>query len=282
MTTISALISQCRREYDDIPKSVRVSRQGNGTINLFNTGKYPIVENSYVVYVGGVQKTENTDYTINLDSGDINISSTPSNGTEVRLEGKIATWRDKNWVEALNQGIESLNARGFFRQVVRESFTISANVRTFSGPSACVDLYELLYAPAVGSVSRLPQNWSYQQDANKIILGSPFTTQAYTGYRSYLRNLQKYNYSSTSGAVDALDDWVEIIKKKSGSNFYRSLAGKVAKQGNATIDEGHFSFTNLRTMAKDLDDEFERLAARKKPTRPAKELQSNDPTAGVA
>lgn len=278
----SALIAQLRREAGDEPKSVRVARAGNGLVNLFSLGKFPVIENSYAITVGTSARTEGdggTQYAIDLDAGELSINSTPANGIEVKAQYKYAFWRDKNWNEAINKSIETLNARGFFRQTMRQSFGLSANVRVFSGPSACIDMYEVLYAPVSGQLSKLPQNWSYQQDANKLVLGAPFTSN-YTGYRSYLRNMQ--TYSSTSATLDILNDWVELVKIKSQATFYRAMAGKIAKQGNATVDEGHFSFTNLRTMANDLDAEFERLAARKKPTRPAKDLQFFNEGGGIA
>ena len=77
-------------------------------------------------------------------------------------------------------------------------------------------------------------------------------------------------------------DWVEMVKKRAGAIYFRSLAAKIAKQGNASIDEGHFSFTNLRTMANDLDKDFEVMALRKKPTRPAKGIQWHIPDGGEA
>lgn len=283
----SALITQLRREYGDQPKSVRVSRQGNASVNLFNLGKFPVVESSYAVTVGTSAFTEGTSPTrqfqIDLDNGDLQINTTPANGINVQAQFKYAYWRDKNWNEAINQAIETLNARGFFRQVVRNTsiFRFSAGIRTYNGPSACVDLYELLISDdntVSGNFSKPATNWSYQQDANKVVLGNKPATAARAAI-SYLRNLQ--TYSATSATLDILNDWVELVKKKSGANFYRSLAGKIAKQGNATVDEGHFSFTNLRTMANDLDNEFERLASRKKPTRPAKDLQYNQEKGGI-
>lgn len=280
----SALISQLRREHGDEPKSIRVARQGNGLVNLFNTGNFPIIEGSYIVYISGVAKAETTDYTIDLDNGDVRALSTPANGIEVRAQFKYAFWRDQNWNEAINQSIDTLNARGFFRQVVRNGSIIrlSANVQVYSGPSACIDMYEFLTRypnTTSGNLVKPFVNWSYQQDANKLVLGNPPTAANYAAI-SYLRNLQ--TYSATSATLDVLPDWNELIKKKSGAIFYRSLAGKIAKQGNATVDEGHFSFTNLRTMANDLDNEFENLSKRKKPTRPAKDMQWLADTGGVA
>lgn len=280
----SALISELRREYGDEPKSVRVARQGNGTVNLFNVGKFPVIEGSYVVYLSGVAKVETTDYGYNLDNGDIRMVATPNNGVEVASQHQYAVWRDKNWVEAIGQAIEALNSRGFFRQIVRNTsiIRVSANVQVYSGPSACVDIYEFLVRDnntTSGALVRPQINWSYQQDANKLVLGLKPTVSNYAAI-SYLRNLQKY--SATSATLDILPDWTELVKKKSGAIFYRSLAGKIAKQGNATVDEGHFSFTNLRTMANDLDNEFENFSKRKKPTRPAKDMQWLAGDGGIA
>lgn len=280
----SALISECRREYLDEPKSIRMSRQGNASVNLFNFGKFPIIENSYHIFLDSTEKTETTHYTLDLDNGDLLMLSTPSASNTVAGQFKYATWRDKNWVESFNKAIESLNARGFFRQVVRNGsiFRVSANVQVYSGPSACVDLYELLLSTnytSAGPYAKPSVNWSYQQDANKIVLGG-IPSVANRAMISYLRNLQ--TYAATSATLDILPDWKELVKMRAGANFYRALAGKIAKQGAATIDEGHFSFSNLRTMANDLDAEFERLAARKKPTRPAKDIQWQQSGGGVA
>lgn len=284
MTIVSALIAKCRRESGDEPKSTSVQRAGNGSVNVFNVGKFPVVENSYTVRVSGVVKTENTDFTYDLDNGDLRILTTPGNGALVRSDHKYAHWRDKNWVEAINNAIEDLNARGFFRQVVRNTSIVrlSANVQVYSGPSACVDIYEFLVSDnftTSGNFVRPRVNWSYQQDPNRLIIGNK-PNVANIAAISYLRKIQAY--SATSATIDVPSDWEVLVMKKAQANFYRSLAGKIAKQGNATVDEGHFSFTNLRTMANDLDNEYERLALRKKPTRPAKDMQYLDQTGGVA
>lgn len=272
---ISALITQCRREFGDVPKSMQVKKDGDGSSTLFNLGFFPVIEGSYAFYVNNTLKVETTDYTLDKDNGDVDFTTTPPSGQEVRAEFQYAHWRDANWVDAINNAVDELNARGYFRQVVRDTnvFAISANVRSYSGPTNAIDVYELLLfddRTISGNYTSMPANWSYQQDANKIVLGWK-PSVAEKAATSYLRNLQ--TYSATSATLDALTDWVALIKKRAGAQFYRSLAGKIAKQGNANIDEGHFSFTNLRTQARDMEEEFNTLAIRKKPTRPAKAIQ---------
>lgn len=279
----SALINQCRREYGDVAKTIRMSRNGTGTADTFNLVNFPIIEGSYVIYLSGSARTETTHYTLDKDNGDLKFVTTPSNGQEVKAQYKYAHWRDLNWNEAVNQAIETLNARGFFRQVVRDktAMAISANIQSYNGPTNCVDLYEVLQSDNYnlsGNFVKLACNWRYDQDANKFVLGLIPSTANKLAV-SYLRNLK--TYSATSATLDALDDWRELIKKKAGATFYRSLAGKIAKQGGATIDEGHISFSNLRTMAADLDLEFENLARRKKPARPARDIQYHLESGGV-
>lgn len=282
----SAMISETRREYGDVPKKTRVTRDGDGSTNSFNLGSFPVIEGSESVSISGgaVLADTSAKYTLDDDSGDLTMVTTPASGDELKVEHKYAHWRDKHWNEAVNQGISILNSRGFYKQVSRTSaaFGISAGVRVYGGPSACVDIYELLVATnsnLSASIKKPELNWSYQQGSNKLVLGlSP--TKDNLAYISYLRKLQKY--AATSATVDILDEWVEPVKKYAGAMFYRSLAGKIAKQGNASIDEGHFSFTNLRAMANDLISEFDNFATRSKPTRPAKDIQFHIPGGGTA
>ena len=275
----SALITQLRREFSDVPKSTSVSRASDGVTSLFNLGKFPVVEGSYTIRYDAVAKTESTHYTLDKDNGDLLIISIPANGVIVQSDHKYANFRDAHWVEAINHGIEALNAKGFFKQTVRDKTTmaISANVREYSGPSNCIDIYEVFRftdRTISGGYEKLAWNWSYQQDANKLI----FSTKPSVAEKmaiSYLRNIK--TYTATSATLDVLDDWRELVKKKAGAFYFRHMAAKIAQQGNANIDEGHFSFTNLRTMANDMDTEFERLASRAKPTRPAKDIQYHIP-----
>ena len=276
----SALISECRREFDDQPQTTRKVREGDGSSTVFNLGDTPILEGSYSIYDNNLAQTETSDFTLDLDNGDLVMVSAPNSGEEVRAEFKHAHWRDKHWNEAINQAIEELNGRGYFRQVHRTSgiVALSASVRKYNGPSACVDIYEI-YKPdnnlASGNYNPLNDNWNYQQDSNTFVVGTK-PAQASPLEVSYLRRMQTYD--ATSATLDVKDDWLEVIKKRAGAIFYRHMAGKIAKQGNASIDEGHFSFTNLRTMSNDLTNEFDTMALRAKPTRPAKDMQWNIPT----
>lgn len=277
---MSALISQCRREFYDIPRSSVAQKAGDGTTTLFNLGKFPIVESSYTVKVGTSAQTSSA-YTLNLDNGDITFkNAAPPNGIQAKVNFQYVNWRDQNWLEAINQSIDVLNGRGFFKQTVLSGFNISANIRLYSAPSGTIEVYEFLESDngtISGNMRKPAVNWSYQQGANKIQLGQ-FPTAKNQGWISFLRNMKKY--SATSATLDVVDDWIEPVKKKAGAIYMRYMASKIAQQGNANIDEGHFSFTALRTNANDLDNDFDKFAKVKKPTRPAVGIQYNLSTGG--
>lgn len=275
----SALISQIRREVGDVPKLTKLARVGDGAITIFNTGRNPIVENSYSIYKGTSAQTETTHFAIDLDSGDITFVNAPASSYSTIFQGKYANWRDKNYVEAINNAVEDLHARGYFRQSVRQAIYFSAGVRAFSAPSACIDVYEALYAPSSGSYVKLGWNWSYQQDANKLVFGAVPTVKL-SGAVSYLRRMQ--TYAATSATLDIKDDWMTLVKKNVRAQYWSFMAGKSAAQGNAKVEEGHFSFTSLRTQARDLMNEFQTEALRSKPSRPAKDIQWMVPTGGIA
>ena len=281
---VSTIITELRREAGDLGKSTKATRASDGTSTLFNLGNFPILEGSYAIYVNDVLKTETTDYTLDKDNGDLVLSTAPTSWQEVRAEYKYVNWRDQNWLQAIKEAVQMLNARGFFRQVVRNKtiMEISANVTEYSGPSACVDIYEVLESDnytVSGTFKKIGVNWSYQQDANKLVVGNKPSVANKLAI-SYLRNLQEP--TSTSVTIDVLDDWITIIKQRAKSSYYQSLAAKIAQEGNANIDEGHFSFTNVRTLSRDLNEDFEKLALRKKPTRPAKDMQWQMDTGGVS
>lgn len=275
----SALITQCRREFGDVPKLTRMMRLGDGSINVFNTGRFPIVEGSYSIFKNTSAQTESANYTLDLDSGDLQYNSTPTSGMQCIAQFKYANWRDKNWMEAISDGIEALNARGFFRQTVRSAITLSASVRAFSGPTNAIDVYELLVSPSTGVYNTPSVNWSYQQDANKIVLGGAPATRT-SGAVSYLRRM--IGPSATTMALDMKDDWIPLVKKYAGQKFMAHMASRIATRGNATIEEGHFSFTNARTQANAMRDEFHEEALRAKPTRPAKDIQFGIAGGGLA
>jgi len=280
---LSGLIGQLRSKYGDQPKAAQVTRTGDGSSTLFNVGRsrVPIVENSYSVYKGTSAQAETADYSLDKDTGDLQFVVAPTSAYAVKVNFKHANFRDKNWREAVNDGIDKMNARGFTRQVVRDtsSLVITTSQQSYSGPAGAKDVYELLQNDGAGNYADLRGNWKYEEDANRIVLGSKPSSSSSAAI-SYLRTLKKY--TAVSATLDVKDEWHELLEKAAGAYYFEAQASRIAMQGNATVQEGHFSFTSLRTQARDLHDGFLREAARMKPTAAAKDIHYAIPESGKA
>lgn len=70
----SALIAKCRQDYGDINRSMQVRRLGDGASTLYNLGYAPVIESSYNIYVNSALNVESTDYTLDLDSADLQFN----------------------------------------------------------------------------------------------------------------------------------------------------------------------------------------------------------------
>lgn len=278
---LSALIDEMRNAHNDVPESSQASRGGDGLTTLFALGKSrsPIVENSYSVYKNTSGLTETTDYTIDLDRGDIEFVVAPTSAHTVKATFRHANFRNRQWIDAYNDAVDQLNARGFFREILHDtsSVVISANTQKSLMPTGTRDVHQLQIADINGNWCRVSANWSYHEDSNYLVLGwLPTTTMS--ARVSYIRKIQRS--SSTTSTVDIKDEWSELVKRSAGSYFYRKMAGHVALQGNANVEDGHFSFSNLRGQARDLREEFLNEATRMKPSLPAKPISYYIPGGG--
>src|SRR5574340_1032796 len=145
---LSGLITQLRSKYDDHPKAAQVTRTGDGSSTLFNLGRarVPVMENSYSVYKGTSAQVETSDYLLDRNTGDLQFIVAPTSAYATKVNFKHANFDDKRWREAVNDGIDKLNARGFYRQIVRDtsSFVLSAGKQVYDAPSGARDVYEIL------------------------------------------------------------------------------------------------------------------------------------------
>ncbi len=280
---ISGLIRQLRSKYADHPKAAQVTRTGDGSSTLYNLGRdrVPIMENSYSVYKGTSAQSETANYLLDKDTGDLQFLVAPTSAYATRVNFKHANFRDADWMAAINDGIDKLNARGFYRQIVRDtsSFFLSAGKQVYDAPAGARDVYEMFLNDGSGNYSQPFTNWSYQQDGNKIVLGAKPTARTSAAI-SYTRRLQRY--TAISATVDVRDEWLELVEKNAGSYYFAGRASRIAQTGNASVQEGHFSFTSLRTQSRDLYAEFDVEARRMKPTAAAKDIHYQIPTGGKA
>lgn len=276
---VSGFISKLRRKYNDSPIKHEDVIQGDGASTVYRTAFYPILEGSARLYVANVLKTEGTDYSIDLDTGDIVLAAATS--SEIKVQYQECKFRDQHWLEAIQDTFDSFGD-GFFKSVVRSpsGITLSAGIQVYSCPSNCIRLTEALESTgytSCGPFAQINTNVRYDRWSNKMVLGNRPSRANYM-LISYLRKLNRP--TATSDTLDLEDSWLELVDLKAGASFLRSLANRYAQQGNATVEEGYLSVAQLRQLANDNETIFENRKRKIKPVMPASTIPYNIPDGG--
>lgn len=264
----SAFISKIRRKYNDTPVKHEDVIQGDGASTIYRTQFFPILEGSFRLYVNNVLKTVGSDYSIDLDTGDIVLAAATS--SEIKAQYQEVKFRDQHWLEAVQDTFDSFGD-GFFKSVIRSAsgITLSAGVQVYSCPANCIRITEALESTnytSSGPFSQVNTNTRYDRWSNKLILGNRPGRANYMQI-SYLRKLTRP--TATSSVLDLEDSWLELLDLKSGAAYLRSMANRYAQQGNATIEEGYLSVAQLRQLANDNETIFENRKRKIKPVMPA-------------
>lgn len=263
----SALITKLRRKYNDLPENHQDIRDGDGSSTIYKTMKAPIEEDSFKQYINDVLQNT-TGYTIDLDTGDLELGAATSN--KIKSQYKGVKFRDQHWLEFIQDVFDSVGDQ-FFKTVVRSvtGITLSANVQVYDCPSSCIRLTEVLESDdytSGGNFKKPFVNMSYDRRSNKLILGAKPTKANYLQI-SYQRKLTRP--TATSSTLDVENSWLQLLDSHVGAAQARSYADRIAKQGNVSVEEGHISMSHLRQLANDNDIKFENLKRKLKPVMPS-------------
>lgn len=277
----SGFIKQLRRQFHDNPELHQDSIVGDGSSTVYQAKFAPIKEGSSELSINNVIKTENTDYTLDYDTGDIELTNATSN-TISHVYNSVK-FRDADWLNAIQAGHQAMGDQ-FFKTVVMDtsSMQISGGSQIINCPANCIRVLQLFesnnFSASPTQWVPLRTNWRYDRRSNKITTSVKPTRNNYVA-ATYLRKIVAP--SSVSMPLDVEENWEAILTAKAGEEFFRSMANKIAQQGNATVEEGHLNVQALRVMANDYAAEFESLRKRLKPVMPNLGLPFNDSSKGL-
>lgn len=279
----SAFVTQLRRTFNDLPKLHKDTRNGDGDSTVYKTKYAPIKEGSVTLKVNNVTKTEGlaNDFTLDYDTGDIQMTAAPTNGQALDVIYKEVNFRDAHWLDAIAQAYQAMGDQ-FFGTVIMNtsSMRLSAGLRKFNMPSNCIRLLKVFESSNLlssGTYIPLRTNWEYDRRANQLVLGQPKTVVNFAAL-SYLTKITAP--SAVGMTLPGEENWQAIVREKAGAAYLRSMADRIAQQGNATVEEGHFNPAVLRALANDHEQQFEILRKRHKPIMPNLEIPYWDPNGG--
>ncbi len=276
----SGFITKLRRKYNDNPVKHEDNITGDGSSTVFKTQFCPIKEGSFSLYRNNTLQVA-SGYTIDLDTGDITVSSAPTSAVVLKAQYQEVKYRDQNWLEAIQDTFDSFGDR-FFKSVLRSpsGMTLSAGVVVYPCPANCIRLTEALESSdytSGGQFVPINANARYDRWSNKLILGRKPSRSNFMQI-SYLRKLTRP--TAVTSVLDVDDSWLELLDLKSGAAYLRSMANRYAQQGNATIEEGHLSVMQLRQLANDNEVLFENSKKKIKPIMPASKIPYYVPDGG--
>ncbi len=276
----SALITTLRQQVGDNRRRVHVDFIGDGNTTVFQLpdDTFPVLDQSgtYTLKLAGVTKTENTDYSLDKDTGTIVfLLAAPGNGVALTWDASAVYLTDANWLAIINQVIYSLGD-DFWKEFIDTAHTAIANMLSLSlvalQPNA-IAVYEFQRRSSTSddwNPVETDCNWRYDRDNNIIYIGIRDAFDL-TGEYLRLRGLKKYTIGTTvSDALDVQDKFLTIVEYGSIARYWRWRYKSVVELVSKMSMEA--SRTPLQELIM-LSDRFDRLyeieKGKLKPGKPA-------------
>lgn len=276
----SALITQLRNQVGDTRRRIHVDFTGDGTTTVFQlpTDTFPVLDQSgtYTLKVAGSTQTEDTNYTLDKNTGTIVfITTAPGNGVALTWDASAVYLTDQNWLDIINQVIYSLGD-DFWKEFVDTAHTATANMLSLSLVALqanAIAVYEFQRRVATTDDWTPVEedcNWRYDRDNNIIYIGirDAFTL---TGELLRIRGLKKYTIGTlVSNTLDVQDKFLTILEYGSIARYWRYRYKSVVELVSKFTQEA--SRTPLQELIM-LSDRFDRLyeieKGKLKPGKPA-------------
>ena len=224
----SAFISKLRVELKDFAKLQRDRWDGDASTKLFPLSSVAVKDTSYVVKIGGVAKTEVTDFTIDKDSGLITFTTAPAAGSDnIECTYQSVIIRDEDYVDIINDGID------YFRWKFWEMDTDTTTLTTVkdqyeydcSGITGILYVLKAWYKASTGStvwqeIQGLT-NWKYYTRLEKLYVDPTLNVSSLPMKILYLKSATKG--ATITATLDIADEWILPYKYYIYARFYERL-----------------------------------------------------------
>ena len=251
-----SFIAKLRAELKDRDHIARDKWDGDSSNTLFQTNHAPIKDMSYTLKVGGVTKTETTDYTIDKDIGLITFNSAPIAGSDnIELTYKYLILRDADYQEIINDAIDHFQWK-FWKEAINDS-TLTTVMGQFEYDLSSISTNILYIVNAWYSPNTSIRNWTevkgytnykFYPRRNVLAVNPVFDV---TGLPMKLRYLTSFTKSdSGSATLDIPSIWLTPYKYFCYAKFYeRLIPEKLSEVGAVTTIPGFTPGPNIINIA---------------------------------
>jgi len=236
----SALILTLRSELKDFGRIHQETIDGDASTLNFILKNTPVKDASYVVKIGGVTKTETTDYTIDKDTGVLTFVSAPASGSDnVSVSYQSVKIRDADYIQLINDGIDHF--RWKFWKETDNSTTITTvrnqyeyDLSTLTGILYVLNVwYKSSSAATDWNSVQAFTNWKWLARQTKLYTDPPFDTSSLPIKIRYLKSFTKG--TATTATVDIPDEILLPFKYYIYARFYeRIIPEKISETAAVT------------------------------------------------
>lgn len=286
----SEKILQLRAQTGDTQKWQHNDWVGDGVSKVFLMASltYPVMEGTYTVKVGGVTKTETTDYTLDTLTGTLTFVTAPGSNVAVIIDNKATSLRDTEWLNIINDVIRDLGDDFFKDFTDTTSFTSTVAMLsldlTGSQPK-CIAVFDFSARPDGSSADWIPveniANWRYSRDENKIYIG---TVNAFptAGVALKIKGLKGYTLgTATSDTIDVQDRFMTLLEFGSIARFYRyKIQENIETLGKITQESDRTRIQEIIMIIDRYERWYSEAKARLKPMKPARIIPAFGNTGG--
>jgi len=244
--TYLQFINKIRVELKDFPRLRREKFDGDGDTTIFQVSDVPIKDGSYTVEVGGVAQVEETDFTVDKDTGEFTFTSAPDSGSDnVDIIYKSVKIRDEDYLEIINDGIDYFRWKFWTKEIDDSTLTTTANKYEIDMSSLTGILYVVradyktsssaTYWQAISGLT----NWRYLTQSQKLRVDPPFSTSSLPLKFEYLKSITKG--STTSATLNIPTEWLLPYKYYVYSRYYERLVPEKIHDTSAVTTQPAFT-----------------------------------------
>lgn len=280
--TYTQFIAKLRVELKDFPKLQRDRWDGDGTTKIFPLSSVAVKDTSYVVKISDVAQEEETDYTINKDTGIITFTTEPDAGSDnVECTYEAVIIRDEDYLEIINDGIDYFRWK-FWKMDIDTTTLITVKDQyeyDCSGITGVLYILRAWYKSSSAStvwqaISGLT-NWKYYTRLQKLYVEPTISSDSLPIKILYLKSFTKG--TTPTATLDIPDEWILPYKYYCYARFYeRQVPERIGETAAVTTMPSYTPAQVMMIIANDYYEKAEKVAnkiAPRLPSMPIKQIQ---------
>ena len=244
--TYLEFINKLRVELKDFAYLHKEVFDGDASTLNFIAIHLPIKDSSYTVKVGGVEKTETTDYSLDRDTGILTFVSAPAAGSDnIEIAYKSVKIRDEDYLEIINNGIDHFRWKFWRMDVDTTTLTTVKDQYEYdcSGITGILYILKAWYKTSTGStywqaIQGLT-NWKYYTRLTKLFVDSTFSSTSLPMKLLFLKSFTKG--TATSDTLDIPDEWLLPYKYYCYARYYERLIPEKIHETGAITTQPSFA-----------------------------------------